>query len=507
MKPRAFHRESRRHRYDAVVIGAGIGGLTAAALLARCGRSVLVIERHDRPGGYLHGFRRYGVQCEAGVHLVGGCAATGPPYRRVLGMLVETLGLQDRVRFLPVDPVAWFVFPEENIALPQGLPALKARLEARFPSQRRGLTTFLELAAALADQACRAAAGQRGDFALLARWRQLSLAEVMGSYLDDLRLRAVLAGLWPYLGLPPQRLSFLYWALMFMGYVRDGSGYCQGSFQRLADALAAGIEDAGSELLYRTGVRQILLSGGRARGVMTEAGQDIEAPVVIANADLRHTMEHLLPADRVPGRYLQRLRRMQASLSAFVTYVGIDTSPPGVMAHEVFHYSSLDHERAYAATCRGRPDWFSITCPTHTDPTLSRDGGGLLMLTTLAPYHLGKPWRTLKRDFEEVLLAKVEDRLPGLRDRIRWLESGTPRTMMRYTLNYQGAAYGWAASPRQVGPGRPAVKTPVPGLYLAGHWATPGGGVYGAALSGVMAAQAVLGIADQDTLWRRVSGA
>ncbi|HHH13060.1 MAG TPA: FAD-dependent oxidoreductase, partial [Thiolapillus brandeum] len=61
MKPQTFHRESRRHRYDVVVIGAGIGGLTAAALLARCGRSVLVIERHDRPGGYLHGFRRHGV--------------------------------------------------------------------------------------------------------------------------------------------------------------------------------------------------------------------------------------------------------------------------------------------------------------------------------------------------------------------------------------------------------------------------------------------------------------
>ncbi|HHH38481.1 MAG TPA: NAD(P)/FAD-dependent oxidoreductase, partial [Sedimenticola sp.] len=472
-----------------------------------CGRSVLVIERHDRPGGYLHGFRRHGVQCDAGVHLVGGCAASGPPHRRVLGMLVETLGLGYRVRFLPVDPVARMVFPDRCLALPQGTEVLRETLGAAFPSQRRGLGAFLDLAGRLADEACCAAAGQAGDLPVLTRYRQATLAVVLAEYCDDVRLRAVLAGLWPYLGLPPQRLSFLYWALMFMGYVRDGAGYCQGSFQRLADALAASIGAAGGELLYRTGVRQILLGDGRAAGVMTETGQDIEAGVVIANADLRHTMEHLLPADRVPARYLARLRRLQPSLSAFVTYVGVGELPPDAAVHETFHYAGWDHERAYAATCRGAPDWFSVTCPTHTDPALSRDGGGLLMLTTLAPYRLSSDWRTLKPRFQERLLEQAETRLPGLKARIRWLESGTPRTMARYTLNHQGAAYGWAATPRQVGPGRPAVQAPVPGLYLAGHWATPGGGVYGAALSGVMAAQAILGIADQESLWRRVSGA
>ncbi|BCX89875.1 prolycopene isomerase [Methylomarinovum tepidoasis] len=501
-----FHRESRRHRYDAVVVGAGIGGLTAAALLARCGRSVLVIERHDRPGGYLHGFRRRGIQCDAGVHTVGGCAASGPPHRRVLGMLVESLGLEGRVRFLAVDPVAHMVFPDGRIALPQGLTALRESLGERFPAHRQGLEAFLDLAAALADQACRAAAGQGQDFPLLARFRQATLAQVMADHFSDPRLMAVLAGLWPYLGLPPERLSFLYWALMFMGYVRDGAGYCQGSFQRLADALAGCIEAAGGELLYRTGVRRIVLADGRAAGVMTETGQDIKADVVIANADLRHTMEHLVAADRVPSRYLQRLRRMQPSLSAFVTYLGVDSPPPATAAHEVFFYPGWDHERAFDATCRGTPDWFSVTCPTHTDPGLSRDGGHLLMLTTLAPYRLAEDWRVLKSRFQQRLLARAEAWLPGLGARIRWVESGTPRTMMRYTFNHQGAAYGWAASPRQVGPGRPAVETPLPGLYLAGHWATPGGGVYGAALSGVMAAQAVLGIPEQEMLWRRVSG-
>jgi prolycopene isomerase len=73
--------------------------------------------------------------------------------------------------------------------------------------------------------------------------------------------------------------------------------------------------------------------------------------------------------------------------------------------------------------------------------------------------------------------------------------------MQRYTLNHQGSAYGWNPSPNQTGPGRPNVKTAIPGLYLASHWAQPGGGVNGVSISGVMAAQAVLGISTQAEFW------
>lgn len=498
----SFHRESRRERYDVVVIGAGIGGLTAGALLARTGRSVLVIERHDRPGGYLHGFARRGFRFDAGVHSVGGCAAAGPFHRRALGMLVECLGLENQVCFLPVDPVARVCFSSLEIALPRGVIRLQERLAGVFPRERHGLASFLALAEGLADEAARAAAGLSGRWRWLPRYRYATLGEVLAQHLKDPRLAAVLAGLWPYLGLPPQRLSFLYWALMFMGYVDDGAAYCQGSFQRLADALAGIIEAAGGEMLYRTSVRAIALEHGRAKGVVTDNGQRIQAPVVVSNADLLHTFQHLLPADQVPLRYLARLRWFEPSLSVFVVYAAIERSLIGPGWHETFYYSHFDHERHFLATCSGAPEWFSMTVPTHTDPTLAPDGTHLLLLTTLAPYALKDSWRTAKEAYRERLLAMAERQLPGLRASLVLTEAGTPRTMERYTLNHLGAAYGWAPTPRQVGPGRPAVKTPLDGLYLAGHWSAPGGGVYGAALSGISAAQAIFGLPDQASLWK-----
>ncbi|GAB4362189.1 MAG: NAD(P)/FAD-dependent oxidoreductase [Methylohalobius crimeensis] len=496
-----FHRESRRERYDAVVIGAGIGGLTAGALLARAGRSVLVVERHDRPGGYLHGFCRRGYRFDAGVHSVGGCAETGPFHRRALGMLVECLGLRERVRFLPVDPVARVCFPDLEIAIPQGLETLQANLTEAFPNEYRNLTAFLTLAEELADEAARAAAGLPGRWRWLPRYRHATLAEVLAEYLDDSRLQAVLGALWPYMGLPPGQLSFLYWALMFIGYVADGAGYCQGSFQRLADGLAETIETAGGEMLYRIGVRSIALEDGRAAGVITDNGQKIRAPVVISNADLLQTFQHLLPADRVPGRYLSRLRGLQPSTSVFVVYAAAKSKRIDPGWHESFHYAHFDHRRHFRATCAGDPDWLSITVPTHTDASLAPEGTHLLMLTTLAPYALRGSWRTHKDVYRNRLLEMAERRLPGLQANLLLTEAGTPRTMERYTLNHHGAAYGWAPTPRQIGPGRPAVRTPLEGLYLAGHWSTPGGGVYGAALSGISAAQVVLGLPDQASLW------
>ena len=104
----------------------------------------------------------------------------------------------------------------------------------------------------------------------------------------------------------------------------------------------------------------------------------------------------------------------------------------------------------------------------------------------------------------ERMLTAAESRFPGLRQHVRFAEGGTPRTLERYTRNSDGATYGWALGPDQIGPGRPANITPLAGLYLAGHWAQPGGGVYGVVTSGVSAARAILGVPSDADLWREL---
>ncbi len=499
-----LHLESRREAYDAIVIGAGVGGLTAAALLTRLGYRVLVVERHDRPGGYLHAFSRRGVTFDCAVHSVGGCSGDGPFHRRALGVLVERLGLAAQVRFLPLDPIARLRFPDLELEIRQGMPSLLQELSRAFPRARAGLGDFFRLAEQLADEVSRMACGLAGDYELFARYRHATLAEAARERLGDERALAVVGGLWPYLGLPPGRLSFVYWSLMFTGYVSHGAGYCRGSFQCLADALASVVEEGGGEMLYRMGVRTITLKGDAVTGVMTDNGQRIQAPVVISGGDLLQTFLHLLPSGQVPSRYLTRLERMQPSLSVFVTYAVVSREALEACGHETFCFPHYDHERLYQDARAGQPRWLSLTVPTHTDPGLAAEAVHGVMLTTLAGNDGPVSWRERKEGFKERLLDQARRWFPGLEEGVLFSEAGTPRTMERYTLNHQGAAYGWAAKPRQIGPGRPGARTPLKGLYLAGHWSAPGGGVYGAALSGIEAAGAVAGISSQEALWRQI---
>jgi prolycopene isomerase len=311
----------------------------------------------------------------------------------------------------------------------------------------------------------------------------------------------VIGTLWPYLGLPPSRVSFVYFATMLMSYLADGAYYCRGSFQRFADALAAAVVTHGGEVVLRTPVRRIRVEDGAARGVVLENGQRIDAPLVLSNADATQTVEELVGRDAFPRRYVAGLRRMKPSLSAFVTYAAAEVElSPETTAHETFFFPSTDHDAAHASSVAGRPSWFSLTVPTLSDPGLAPAGRHLMILTTLVSYGSGAGWREAKAPLADHLLDLAERHVSGLREQICFQESATPRTMERYTRNTDGAIYGWEVSPAQVGPRRLGQATPIEGLHLVGHWTQPGGGVYGVVSSGLQVVRSLLGYASQEEL-------
>lgn len=502
--------KGNQERYDVIVVGSGIGGLTAGGLLAAAGCSVLVLERHDRPGGYAHGFRRKRYHFDSAVHLTSGCGPHGYPGGQIIHKILKALGVRDSIDFIPVNPFAVVVYPGIRTTLPQTIDAFIHSMAIRFPSQVAGLSQLIGLSLQLSQEIASAdeilaqggGSGMQTELPALLRYRRSTLADVCSEFVQDRKLIAILAANWPYLGLPPSRVSFVYWSVMFIGYLEDGACYCRGGFQRLADGLVRGLENSEGTIRYKSDVERICMVDGQVAGVQLKSGQVVTTSCVIANSDMRHTIYSLVGKEYFPERFLRRIERMRPSLSIFAVYIatnlGLDRFNAG---HELFCYKDFDHDRNYRNSCNGEITWIGISVPSLTDDSLVSKGEHLVMLTALVPYRINRSWARAKTGYMDKMLEMADAYLPGLKNHLLYIEGGSPKTMERFTQNYQGAAYGWDVSPNQVGPHRIQNRSPVEGLFFAGHWTTPGGGIYGAAVSGMQAAKMVLGIADQSEFW------
>ena len=152
-----FHGEAKKDAYDVIVVGAGVGGLTVASLLARAGRDVLVVERHDRVGGYAHAFRRGRYLFDSAVHMVGGCEPGTFEGSGMIHDLLATLGVSDRCHFARVDPCYSAVYPDASVQVPCDLDEFVNAHADEFPGEKKGLRQFLQECLNARQEARRAA--------------------------------------------------------------------------------------------------------------------------------------------------------------------------------------------------------------------------------------------------------------------------------------------------------------------------------------------------------------
>lgn len=482
-----------------VVIGAGIGGITAATHLAKRGFHVTVVEKNSRPGGRCDRYSREGHHFDTGPTLFLIPLLYDAEFR-ALG-----ISMRERLDLQRIDPTYHLVFDDgSQLALTSDMNSLQEQLDSMQPGSFRGLLRYLQEGDrhyhVAMDKLVNRDFRKATDFfsihnlplifqlkPLVHHYRNMS------TFFSDPRLKAVFTFQDVYMGLSPFEAPATF-SLMPYSELAHGVWYPKGGMYSVIENLADFARQAGVEFVFNSPVEKIELNSSRARGVLLADGSRLGADIVLANADLPYVYQRLLPQDGMA----KALERKRFSCSAISFFWGVDKTYPDLGPHTLFladdyreNFESIERD----LTLPANPSLY-IHAPARLDPSMAPLGQDTL--TAIVPVgHMSdkgeQNWGELRDKARQQAFRRL--RTLGITDiqaHIKFEQTYTPVSWAeRYNL-LKGSTHGLSHKLTQMAYFRPSNRHPrYQNLYFVGASTHPGTGMPTAMVSGRLAAERI----------------
>jgi phytoene dehydrogenase-like protein len=485
--------------YDAIIIGSGLGGLSCAACLAMNGKRVVVLEKHNVPGGYASGFRRGAYLFDTGLHMIPGVGKG-----QNMAKFYEWCGVADNIDFIRIKNMLRMVFPDHDIQFPSGnLQGVMEVAEKNFPEEKEGIQKLFRQMVKIHQDT------MKFFFSTGPMWRQLLIfpfrykslfsamkkpvKELLDKYLKNEKLKTLLFANWGYYGLPPSKLSVLGIAPN-ISFWMEGGYYPKGGNQVVPNAFVDVIKQNHGEIVFNSEVSSIIVKDRKAIGVVTKAGQRYLGENIISNASAIDTFRNLVGEKELTAKFVTKMNAMEPSTSSFNVILGLDENFKSALNNEndydiiVSDTYNLDQDYEWTQNCEAEKASFFITLYSNVDKTLAKGTRFVISILQKQNFDHWKPFETdynagRKEEYNKekdriasVLIKRAEKIIPNLSKYIDAIEIETPLTMKRYTGNFNGAIYGWANTVKQFTPMDRITNIPIKNLYLSSAWTFPGEG-------------------------------
>ncbi|CAM3919373.1 FAD-binding oxidoreductase [Smaragdicoccus niigatensis] len=504
--------------YDAIVIGSGLGGMTTAALMAKAGRKVLVLEQHYTAGGFSHSWGRRGFTWDAGVHYIGRVHNPRSFERQLFDLITD-----GQLKWAKMDPVYdRIVIGDQTYDYVAGAKNFREKMLEYFPNRQREIDTYLRLVRESTSELMNhfgprlfpgiIQAGLKGvTHRTGSKYFERTTQEVLESFIDDPKLISVLCGQWGDYGTTPRRSAFGAHAATVQHYL-DGASFPIGGASAIAGNIVPIIERAGGMVCTQAEVDEILIRRNRAVGVRMANGDEIQADQVISATGLFNTWNRLLPPQvREQHGMGDKLARLKPAIAHVGLYLGIDgtTEELGLEQANLWIYRGYDHDAEFNRFAQQpNTDFYVnyITFPSTKDPDWPREHPGKSAIDAIAavPYDWFKKWErkpwgdrgadyeAFKQQFADAMLADVYKYAPGVRGKVEVQEVSTPLSTAHFSNYANGPLYGLEHTVERFSQSWIKPTTPIKGLYLTGQ-DTLLVGIVSAMASGLLTATQTLG--------------